>query len=78
MGTVHRAVLVGLVSAGLKALGLGQFDHAWLGEPHTALPSVGVAFLWYIAGFYIMLFSAGIRAIPQEVNEAAALEGAHG
>lgn len=68
----------GLVSSGLRALGLQRWDHAWLGEPGTALPAVAVAFLWYIAGFYIMLFAAGIRSIPVDVNEAAALEGVLG
>lgn len=68
----------GLVSSGLRALGLQRWDHAWLGEPGTALPAVAIAFLWYIAGFYIMLFAAGIRSIPVDVNEAAALEGVLG
>lgn len=68
----------GLVSAGLKAAGLERLDHVWLAESGTALPSVGTALLWYIAGFYIMLFATGIRAIPREVNEAVTLEGAHG
>lgn len=68
----------GLLTTGLKAVRLERWDHAWLGEPKTALPAVGVTFLWYIAGFYIMLFSAGLRSIPDEVNEAAALEGAVG
>lgn len=68
----------GLLTSGLKAIGLGSWEHAWLGDPKTALPAVGVSFLWYIAGFYIMLFAAGLRAIPDEVNEAASLEGALG
>ena len=68
----------GLLTTGLKSVGLDRYNHAWLGEPKTALPAVAIAFLWYIAGFYIMLFAAGLRAIPEEVNEAAALEGATG
>jgi len=68
----------GLLSDGLKRLGLTALDRTWLGDPHTALPSVAIAFLWYIAGFYIMLFAAGLRSIPDEVNEAASLDGATG
>src|SRR2546423_5751922 len=68
----------GLLSSGLKKIGLETLDHAWLGDPHTALPSIAIAFLWYIAGFYIMLFAAGLRSIPREVSEAANLDGAAG
>jgi N-acetylglucosamine transport system permease protein len=68
----------GLLTTGLRAVGLGKWEHPWLGDPHTALPAVAVAFLWYIAGFYIMLFSAGLRGIPAEINEAADLDGARG
>lgn len=68
----------GLLTTGLKALHLTGWVHPWLGDPRTALPCVAAAFLWYIAGFYIMLFSAGLRSIPQEVNEAASLDGALG
>jgi N-acetylglucosamine transport system permease protein len=52
--------------------------HAWLGDPKTALPGVGVAFVWYAIGFYIMLFAAALRSLPGEVVEAAELDGAVG
>lgn len=68
----------GLVTSFLNAVGLKGLVHTWLGEPSTALPSVGVAFGWYAIGFYIMLFAAGIKAIPAELNEAAELDGAVG
>ncbi|MFI5387104.1 MAG: carbohydrate ABC transporter permease, partial [Fimbriimonadales bacterium] len=68
----------GLVTSLLKAIGLGGWVHTWLGEPGTALPSVGVAFAWYAMGFYILLFAAGLKAIPSDINEAAELDGAIG
>jgi N-acetylglucosamine transport system permease protein len=68
----------GLVTTGMNALGLGNYVKTWLGDPQTAFGSVGVAFVWYAAGFYIMLFAAGIRSIPQEVVEASELDGASG
>jgi N-acetylglucosamine transport system permease protein len=67
----------GLVTSALHALGMKDVP-TWLGEPKTALPSVGVAFIWFAAGFYIMLFSAALRALPAEVTEAAELDGATG
>ncbi len=68
----------GLLTGALKGLGLKSWVQPWLGTSHTALPAVGVAFLWYSLGFYIMLFSAGLRAIPAEVTEAAELDGSTG
>ncbi len=68
----------GLVTSFLNAVGLRGWVHTWLGEPGTALPSVGVAFTWYAVGFYIMLFAAGLKAIPADINEAAELDGATG
>ena len=49
-----------------------------LGSPTRALPAIIITFVWFAVGFYIMLFSAGIRQIPQEVTEASRLDGAEG
>ncbi|HLX78664.1 MAG TPA: sugar ABC transporter permease [Acidimicrobiales bacterium] len=68
----------GLVTSFLNAVGLSGWVHTWLGESGTAFPSVGVAFVWYASGFYIMLFAAGIKAVPAELYEAAELDGATG
>lgn len=68
----------GLLTSGMKAIGLGGWVHTWIGEPQTALGAVGVAFVWYAVGFYTMLFSAALGALPAEVTEAAALDGATG
>lgn len=69
----------GLLNASLRNLGGPQAQlPAWLGDPKWALPAVGVAFGWYVLGFYIMLFAAGIQSVPEEVFEAAELDGSHG
>jgi N-acetylglucosamine transport system permease protein len=64
----------GIFLALKRALHLDSF----LGDPHAALPSVGITFVWSSLGFTIMLFSAGLRALPAEVVEACALDGATG
>jgi N-acetylglucosamine transport system permease protein len=68
----------GLLNAGLRAVGLKGMAKTWLGNPLFALPAIGLAFVWFAAGFYGLLFSAGIRQIPEEVNEAAELDGSKG
>ncbi|MBX3097270.1 MAG: sugar ABC transporter permease [Fimbriimonadaceae bacterium] len=61
-----------------KSMGLGEFESGWLATPSVALPAVTVAFVWFATGFYILLFTAGLRQIPGEVNEAATLDGCQG
>lgn len=68
----------GLLTSGLNAVGLGGWVHTWLGDPKTALPSVGTAFAWYALGFYAMLFATALRSLPEETSEAAELDGAVG
>ncbi len=68
----------GLVTSAMNALHLGPYAKTWLADAHTALTAVGLSVGWWACGFYVMLFTAGIRAIPQEVGEAAELDGARG
>ncbi|MBS1722146.1 MAG: sugar ABC transporter permease [Armatimonadetes bacterium] len=68
----------GLLNGALRAIGLGTLAQTWLGDPKWSLSAVGVAFVWYVAGFYIMLFAAGIQSIPADVFEAAELDGSRG
>lgn len=68
----------GLLTSGLRALHLDSWVHTWLGDPKTALSGVGTAFVWYAVGFYAMLFATALRSMPEEVTEAAELDGAAG
>jgi N-acetylglucosamine transport system permease protein len=66
----------GLLNSGLRAIGLDGLAHSWLAEPSLALPSVMAVVVWSSVGFYVVLFSAAIGAIPKELFEAAVLDGA--
>lgn len=68
----------GILTSTLKGIGLSGWVKPWLGDPSTALACVAAAFVWYVIGFYIMLFSAGLRSISEEVKEAAQLDGVTG
>lgn len=67
----------GILNAGLRAVGLEQLCRAWLGEPHTALPSLMAVQVWTSAGFYMVLFYAGLLRIPADYLEAARIDGAN-
>ena len=73
---IFRPDQSGLLNALLAAVGLGQFQHAWLGDPNTALWGLIVAASWAQVGLPLMLCFASVQSIPANVLEAAAMDGA--
>jgi raffinose/stachyose/melibiose transport system permease protein len=66
----------GLVDAMLRAVGLGGLVHLWLADLGLVFYTLFVVITWKYIGFAIILFLAGLQGIPQELNEAAAMDGA--
>ena len=64
----------GPVNSALAVFGLGNVN--WLGSPSTATGLVIVLASWRNVGTAMILFLAGLQAIPQETYEAAAMDGA--
>jgi len=64
----------GLVNSLLALVGIHGPD--WLGSSSTALPSLIVMTVWRNMGFSMVIFLAGLQAIPDEVREAARVDGA--
>jgi multiple sugar transport system permease protein len=64
----------GLFNQALMAM--GRQPVSWLTNEHFAMWSVALTTLWWTAGFNMVLFSAGIKQIPREVFESAAIDGA--
>ncbi|SME89815.1 carbohydrate ABC transporter membrane protein 1, CUT1 family [Tistlia consotensis] len=65
---------IGLLDYYLAKLGAGQTN--WLGDPGIALWSLVGLTVWKNAGYYMLFFLAGLQAIPQDLYEAARIEGA--
>ena len=65
---------IGPVNAVLSTLGLSRID--FLTDPDIALYTLVGIGVWQLAGFTMVLFLAGLTAIPQDIYEAAALDGA--
>lgn len=57
---------------------LHQPPVGWLTSPTAALPSVAIASVWLQLGYNVLVLSAGLQAVPDEVYEAARLDGARG
>jgi multiple sugar transport system permease protein len=64
----------GLLNAGLGHLGIPAVD--WLGDPHWAMPAIILLAVWKNFGYNMLIFIAGLQAIPEELHEAAELDGA--
>lgn len=48
----------------------------WLGEPTLALVSILIVTAWQVVGLYMVIFLAGLQAVPPELEEAARMDGA--
>ncbi len=53
-----------------------DFTYAWLATPGTSLLWIFITICWQYIGFHTVLFMAGLTAIPDELYEAARLDGA--
>ena len=58
--------------------GWGVWNLSWLGDAGLAFWSLVLVGTWQSLGFYIVLYIAGLQAIPSEVLEAASIDGANG
>lgn len=56
--------------------GWAVWDLSWLGDPNLAFYSVVLVGVWQSLGFYIVLYIAGLQAVPSDVLEAATVDGA--
>lgn len=69
---------VGSLNAIVKAIGLTPPKLGWLGDPSISIWMVLVTAAWANVGFQMVLILAGLQAIPKDLYEAAALDGAKG
>ncbi len=68
---------VGGLNAVLVMLGLTSSYHDFLADPNTALPITVLAAVWRQASFAGILLLAGLQTLPEELHEAAQLDGAN-
>ncbi|MFC2043258.1 carbohydrate ABC transporter permease [Chloroflexota bacterium] len=56
--------------------GLGFLKSGWYTDPEIGIKAVVIAATWQMAGYIMALYLAGMRAIPEEMREAARVDGA--
>ncbi|WP_431803112.1 carbohydrate ABC transporter permease [Halobacillus andaensis] len=68
----------GLFNQLLENVGLGELGQNWLGDPQWAMISVCITIIWQFVGLYLIIFLAALQNIPQDLYEAADIDGASG
>jgi len=66
----------GLLNYVLSWFGIPGVD--WLGDPNWAMPAIILMAVWKNFGYNMVIFIAGLQNIPQELYEAASIDGASG
>jgi multiple sugar transport system permease protein len=64
----------GLLNHLLGVFGVGGLD--WLGDPRWAMPGIILLAVWKNFGYNMLIFLAGLQSVPEELYEAASIDGA--
>lgn len=78
VGIIFHALLRynGVINTFLESIGLSFLVQDWLGRPLSAFISAILMDVWKSAGFYMMVFIAGLQSISSEYYETASIDGA--
>jgi multiple sugar transport system permease protein len=66
----------GIINYGLSFLGIRPIN--WLGEGNLVIPALSLTTIWWGFGFPMLIFIAGLQGIPEQLYEAARIDGARG
>jgi len=75
-GNIMLSPLWGIMDDLFRAVGLESLIRPWLGVPETALTTLSLVSVWQFIGIPMLLFSAALINIPEELIEAARVDGA--
>lgn len=77
VGLIWQVLLIdkiGVISRVSAAIGLGGLS--WLGDPSLALYAITGVSVWFLMGYYMLIFLSGLQDIPREYLDAARIDGA--
>jgi multiple sugar transport system permease protein len=77
IGLIWKFLLVdriGVINSLFNKIGLG--GQSWLGDPDLTLWTLLAVTIWFLMGFYMLIFLAGLQEIPREYYDAARIDGA--
>jgi glucose/mannose transport system permease protein len=59
-----------------QTIGLGSLENAWWSNPKWGMAAMALPAVWQLSGYVMALFLAGLRGIPDDLREAAKMDGA--
>lgn len=65
----------GIINYGLSFIGIRPIN--WLGDPNLVIPALSLTTIWWGFGFPMLIFIAGLQGIPEQLYEAARIDGAN-
>lgn len=68
---------IGILNFILEHIGLENLTRVWLGDRSVVLYCISTTMIWQATGYYMIMFIAGLDAIPPEIFESAMLDGAN-
>ncbi len=68
---------IGILNYLIRLVGVEGFQHAWLNSESTALYAVILTISWQWVGYYMVLYLSGLAMVPNELLEAATIDGAN-
>lgn len=74
----NPASMGGMLNGVLISLGLDSWTHNWLTEPKIAMFALYFVSLWQYFGYHLLIQYTGVQNIPDELYEAAKIDGADG
>lgn len=76
IGFVWKFIFSRAFEAIYSSTGAALFGWSWLGEPKLAVASTVLVTVWQALGFYMLIYVAGLQSVPDDVLEAATIDGA--
>lgn len=66
---------IGVLNSVLRMLNLKSWTHVWLSEKYIAVLSIALVHVWWGCGNAMVLYIAGLQNVPDEILEAASIDG---
>lgn len=77
IGFIWKFICIRVFDALGSATGIGLFGLSWLGDAKLAVFTTILVSVWQNLGFYLIIYIAGMQSVPDDLNEAARIDGAN-
>ncbi len=67
----------GMLNEMLRNLGLKEWTRLWLADRELVIPSIIFISVWQSLGFYLVIYFAALQNVPEDLYEAASIDGAN-